>query len=65
MLIPKTQFSQLLKSFTQTCYSKTNTTFLWGIRVPLDSQVINTFYDLHVVIICMHSKFVENMTIKK
>ena len=35
------------------------------VQVPLDSQVINAFYDLPAVIDCEYTKFVENMIVKK
>ena len=35
------------------------------VQVPLDSQVINAFYDLPAVVDCEYTKFAENMTVKK
>ena len=35
------------------------------VQVPLDSRVINAFYNLHAIIDCEYLKFAENMSVKK
>lgn len=35
------------------------------VQVPLDSRLINAFYDLPIVIECEYTQFAENMTVKK
>ena len=39
--------------------------FVWQVQVPLNSRVINVFYDLPPVIDCEYTKFAENMTVNK
>ena len=39
--------------------------FAMQVQVPLNSRVINAFYNLPVIIDCEYLKFVENMSVKK
>ena len=39
--------------------------FVWQVQVPLNSRVINVFYDLPPVIDCEYTKFTENMTVNR
>ena len=39
--------------------------FVRQVQVPLDSRVINVFYDLPLVIDCEYTKFAENMTVNR
>lgn len=39
--------------------------FVRQVQVPLNSRVINAFYDLATAVECEYTKFAEKMTIKK
>ena len=42
-----------------------NNIFVRQVQVPLDSRVINAFYDLPTAVECEYTQFAENMTVKK
>ena len=66
MLTPQDLVLPIVKEFySNMLHQDQDNIFARQVQVPLDSQVINVFYDLPVVINCEYTKFIENMIVKK